>query len=306
MKIAILDLGTNTFNILIRETDNDEILLSDKIAVKLGSGGIDKGYIVEDAFERGINAMSKHYQACMNNGVSRIRAIATSAIRDASNGKEFTDKIKELTGIEVEVIDGIVEAKLILGGVAEAIELPKEINLIMDIGGGSTEFILAHGAEAVWMKSYQLGVSRLLENYRPSDPMTGEEMNLIVQHLDEELQDLKEKCLELKPRLMIGSSGSFDTLSDICQFKLDQDIRIEETPSYLFDLSVYRMVEREIFRSTFEQRLQMKGMVPMRADMMVLSCLLIQWVHKHCGIQQMWGSRYALKEGVYMEVHDSI
>jgi exopolyphosphatase/guanosine-5'-triphosphate,3'-diphosphate pyrophosphatase len=302
VKIAILDLGTNTFNILIRDIEDETVLFSDKIAVKLGSGGIHKGFISEDAFQRGLDAMKVHRKTLDRYEVQIIKALATSAIRDASNGLDFTTEVKRTTGIEIEIIDGLEEARLIMQGVAQAMELPKEPVLVVDIGGGSTEFIISQDGDPFWMNSYPLGVSRLLEEFRPSDPIQTDEIERIDEHLDSFLQELVQECQKYSVRTMIGSSGSFDTLSDICQLKQDTDTTLSLDPSYLFDLAVYRMVQRDIIHATFEKRLAMPGMIPMRADMMVLSCLIIRWVQSHCGIQQMWGSRFALKEGVYFSL----
>ena len=301
MRIAIIDLGTNTFNLLIRESRTDEVLHNDKIAVKLGNGGIGRGLIAEDAFQRGLQAMQEHHKTIQRFEADRVLAFATAAIRDASNGGAFVQAVKEQTGIAVEVIDGLREASLIMRGVAAAVELPEEVVLVVDIGGGSTEFILAKGNEPLWMNSYPLGVSRLLEQFRPSDPMEEEEVERVEAHFDALLQDLLAQCAFHRPRIMIGSSGSFDTLADMCRLRAEPDSVADFRPSSYFDMGVYRMIEREVIRATFEQRLAMPGMIPMRADMMVLSCLIIRWTLKHCGVQQMWGSRYALKEGVYFE-----
>ena len=304
MRIAIIDLGTNTFNLLIRETTSDELLYNDKIAVKLGRGGIDKGNIAEDAFQRGLDAMAKHKTTIEYYQAEKVKALATAAIRDAKNGHEFVSGVKETTGIEIDVIDGLTEARFILAGAAAAVELPPNPYLVMDIGGGSTEFIIARGKKALWMQSYPLGVSRLLEHFRPSDPIEEQEVERIDTHLDHVLEELRQAWEKHKPKIMIGSSGSFDTLSDMCRLRSDPDSPPDDRPSSYFDMSVYRMIEREVIRATFEERLAMKGMIPMRADMMVLSCLLIRWVIQNCGIEQMWGSKYALKEGVYFHLKE--
>jgi exopolyphosphatase/guanosine-5'-triphosphate,3'-diphosphate pyrophosphatase len=290
---------------MVRDTEGDEELHNSKIAVKLGDGGIQKRVITEASFRRGVEAMKSHRKTIDQLGVDQIYAFATSAIRDSSNGVEFAAEVKEATGITIKIIDGNEEARLIRSGVIRAMDLPLSPVLIMDIGGGSTEFIITQKKELLWMKSYPLGVSRLLEEMRPSDPITEEEINRVNTHIEQSLKDLQEQIQLHQPTLLIGASGSFDTLADICRRRIDQKGSAEgDQPNYLFDLATYRQVEKLILKSTFEERLEIPGMLMMRADMIVLSCLLIRFVLNVSPVRSLWLSRYSLKEGVYFELKE--
>ncbi len=302
MRIAILDLGTNTFNLLIKDSNNDEVVFNGKIPVKLGEGGISKGFIAEKAFERGLDAMQNHVNTINQYKATKILALATSAIRDAQNGPEFVQKVFQQTGIEIKTINGLLEAELIAEGVAHALQMPALPSLIIDIGGGSTEFIVCENGTVKWMNSYPLGVSRLLELFRPSDPISTEEVLSLNEHFGTLLSDLDTAMQKWPSPVLIGSSGSFDTLADICMLKADSQAVPLNTPSYLFDLATYRLVEREILKSTFEERLLIPGMLAMRADMIVLSCILIRYVLERYSIKSMWLSKYALKEGAYFRL----
>ena len=142
MKTAIIDLGTNTFNLLIVE--GDQTLFKTKIAVKLGEGGITNNFIAEEPYRRGLAALKKHIETIKHYKVERTLAFATSAIRSATNGAVFVKEVKKKLGLNIEVIDGNKEAELIYLGVQQALDLGQENNLIMDIGGGSTEFIICN------------------------------------------------------------------------------------------------------------------------------------------------------------------
>ena len=182
MRIAILDLGTNTFNMLVAETGNNkeyQILSSTKLPVKLGKGGIDKKEIRPDAITRGLTALEKHLQQSKVLKAEKIIAYATSAIRTARNSDQFLKTIREKFGIEVEIISGDREAELIYYGVKQAVSLDHEKYLILDIGGGSNEVIIADKSQIWWKKSYPLGMTRLVEKFRPSDPITIEEIEFI-------------------------------------------------------------------------------------------------------------------------------
>src|ERR1700741_3642240 len=157
MRLAVIDCGTNTFNLLIVEFDNQKKyskIFNTRIAVKLGQGSINKGFIGEEPFKRGIEAIVTLNNEITKYKVSKILAFATSAIRDASNGKEFVDEIKRQTQIDVEIIDGDREAELIYLGKKEAATLSDSVSLIMDIGGGSNEFILANNKGMLWKQSF--------------------------------------------------------------------------------------------------------------------------------------------------------
>ncbi len=299
MKVAIIDLGTNTFNLLIRDLSNDQVVHNSKLAVKLGEGGINENRIAELAFGRGLAAMEELVGVCRKYEVDQVFATATSAIRDAKNGADFCEMVFHKTAVKIDVIDGLREAELILLGVQNAITLPNHCYLVIDIGGGSTEFILAEGKETKWMKSYPLGVSRLLEKFKPSDPIRKEEIVELLTYFESQLPELRQKIQEYKPSMLIGSSGSFDTLADICRIRMGEESTDLTEPSYLFDLGVYKWAEKLILESNFDQRLAIPGMITMRADMIVLSVLLIGYTLKAAGIQSMWLSKYALKEGVY-------
>lgn len=303
MRIGILDLGTNTFNFLVRETSTDEVVLSTKIPVKLGQGGIDQGVLAPAAFERGINALAEHQLSAKKAGVEGLYAFATSAIRSASNGPEFVRSAEDKLGIRINVIDGKQEAAFIGAGVREAVHLQEDVTyLVMDIGGGSTEFLLMDAHRTHFMESYLLGVSRLLEKFRPHDPMLPEEIEEVEQYLDTCLESLDEACKNNRPQVLLGSSGSFDTLAEMCLKRFAPDETLLGKTFFQFDLHQYHLIHRQLLQSSFDERLNMPGMLPMRADMLVFSTLFIQFILKRFGIKHLMLSTYALKEGVYMEL----
>ena len=150
--IAILDLGTNTFHLLIAEINENspELIFQETIAVKLGEGGMRDGMINVSAFDRGVSAIRQFKTSIDHYGVFQIKAFATSALRSASNSEDFIKKILTETGIKIEIIDGNREAELIFSGVRSAINMKDQSSLIMDIGGGSVEFIICDQDQIFW------------------------------------------------------------------------------------------------------------------------------------------------------------
>ncbi len=300
MKIAVLDLGTNVYNLLIAEISKSEysIIKVVKVAAKLGEGGILNGYLSTNAFTNAENALSKimsHIE--QEGGIEKIFAFATSAVRDAKNGREFVNNIKEKFGLEVEVISGDREAELIFKGVKESMLLYGETILVMDIGGGSNELIIARDGQILWKRSFPIGVARMKELFAPSDPIKIAEAEKASVYFREILSELWERCDEFKPSILIGASGSFDTIREMMYYR-DYD---KSVPCRELDIEKYRELHKILLITDKQSRLRMEGMSPLRADFMVLASVFISTVLDGSGVKEMYQSSFSLKEGVLFE-----
>ncbi len=305
MKVGIIDLGSNTFNLLIAEIDDVggyKPLYRSKVAVKLGEGSFEKNYITEEAMQRGLMALDAQIAAIKNQYCDRILAFATSAVRNASNGTNFVKKVQDQFGVTIHVIDGDQEASMIYNGVQLSGSLNPEKSLIMDIGGGSTEFVIANDEEIIWKQSYDLGVSRLLERFKPSDPITAEEILAVETHILSHIEPLLGKCRKEGVHHLIGSSGSFDTFSDLIRHKDHSYDATLESSTLPFDFPALKTVLNELISSSLSEREKMRGMVDMRIKMIVLSALFARLVMNKVPIKTGTLSRYSLKEGVLFDV----
>ena len=304
MQIAILDLGTNTFNLLIAESTTDggyKILLNTKEGVKLGEGGINKKYIAENAFQRGIDAVGRHFERIKQFEVDKIKAFATSAIRDAANGKEFTDVLKSKYNLEISVISGDKEAELILMGVRQTLPFTDKRFLLLDIGGGSNELIIADNVQIYWKRSFKLGMARLLEKFNPSDPIKPEEIESVEQYLKDELQELFENVSRHKPEVFIGASGSFDSFVAM----LSSEGLLNHKKGDVFHeipMDVYQQLHHKLLKSTKSDRDNMQGLEPVRRDMIVLATIFVNFVLWETGLKIIYQSAYSLKEGAVFEM----
>ncbi|MDX9852292.1 MAG: hypothetical protein RBS81_00710 [Tenuifilaceae bacterium] len=305
MNIAIIDLGTNTFNLLVAETKGNgsyEIIHSGKLGVKLGEGGINRKLITAEAQTRGLDAIAKHMETAASFEAERVFAFATSATRNAANGKEFVQEIYNRFGLQVNVIDGSQEAELIYYGVRQAFPLGEEKSLILDIGGGSNELIIADANKHYWLKSFDLGISRLLQLFNPSDPITIEEISHVEDYLENALQPLFKACELYKPTRLVGSSGSFDTYRSILAQR--GKINVNGQVSVYLPFDCYLELHRELVHSTKEQRTRIPGLEPLRVEMIVLATIFTRFILKRTGIHQMHQSTYALKEGaIWKMIH---
>lgn len=305
MKVAILDCGTNTFNLLIAEVELSRwaIVHAQKFGVKLQEGGFHQGDIREEPFNRGQNAIAEVAKIIHEHAVDQTIATATSALREAKNGKAFIAKAKADHGITIELIDGNREAELIWKGVRQSIHLD-EAYLVMDIGGGSTEFIIGKGDQILWKKSYKLGVSRLFERLLPQDPMRPDDVSVLRELLEDELKDLRMALNEFPCTTLVGSSGSFDSIVDIITYRWGRAGELDKSTEIL--MNHFTVLYQEMLTSTKAERLQIKGLKPMRADFMVISMILIDFVVNQFGLNNLHRSAYALKEGQIAELQGSL
>ena len=299
-KIGIIDLGTNTFNLLLAEVEDQKyrVFYKTKIVVKLGQGGITKNFIAQTPYQRGLDALTKHREKLIEEGITEFYAVATSAIRSADNGPEFVKEVKDKLGILIQVIDGDTEAELIYKGVIQALDLEETPKLIIDIGGGSTEFIIANQQETFWKKSYKLGAARLLEKFNPADPIELTDIAAIDSHLEETLAEMIEMAEVYEVNCLIGSSGSFDTLAEMISCKNGDCNLWKKKKNYTFLMADYNQIQRVISEATLAERLKMEGLIPMRADMIVIAVVVINFILNRLIIHDLRLSNFALKEGL--------
>jgi len=305
MKLAVLDLGTNTFHLLIVEVRNDGStarIFKSKIAVKLGEGAIQDKYIAPVPFARGINTLKHYAEVISKHRPEKIYAFATSGIRSAKNGKKFIATAKKEAGIKIKVIPGEKEAELICFGVRQCVDLGDSPHLIMDIGGGSTEFIIASSKKIFWKKSFDIGASRLLAEFKPSNPVTASEVNSIEKYLSEVLVPLNNALEKFPVDELIGSSGSFDTLAEMIGWKYHKRNVLKNVRSYRFNIHEYFHLHTQLLKSTTEQRMKMKGLIRMRVDMIVIASICMNYILEKFNLEKMAVSKYALKEGAVWEI----
>lgn len=302
MRVAVIDCGTNTFNLLIAEVSAGKWkpLFRNKIAVKLGKGGINQGTIRRERMARGLDALNVHYQTMLSFDVHKSVVFATSAMREAANASVFINKAREHFGFEVIVIDGHREAQLIFEGVRQSFTLEDEYVTIMDIGGGSTEFIIANHEDVAWKTSTPLGVSRIYDLIEPDDPLSEDDLSRMTAYFKEHLQPLQDALKQYPSSHLIGASGSFDTLVDIVGYRTDK--RFVRAPFNAIELSDFNAIHSEMLKLDRSERLLIDGMLPLRVDYMPLATSLIQHVLLQNGYKRLSQSEYAMKEGIIGEI----
>lgn len=305
-RLGIIDLGTNTFHLLIIEKSRGIAppLFHHSQAARIGEGGINQKTITAAATERALAVLRYFRQQLTEYGVApdNTFAFGTSAIRNAQNGDCFCQIVREQTSIDIQVIDGEQEARYIYYGVRAALDLGAEPSLIMDIGGGSVEFIIGNQEQIFWKQSFEIGGQRLMEKFMRTDPLSGIDRKRLYNYFDEQLIPLANAIHQYAPTSLVGSSGSFDTL-----VAMDFQNRTGAWPDPLqtgFDLPLdefYRSYE-QLLTLNREERLALPGMIPLRVNMIVVAVCLIDYVLRTHRINRLRVSTYALKEGVLAQM----
>ena len=298
-------MGTNTFHLLIVELHPGEKpheLLRTKAGVRLGEGGISRGEIAPEAYARALHTLAGFREEMELHGVTRTRATATSAMRVARNGQDLVRDIADQFGIEVEIIGGDREAELIWKGIRQAVPLGPQTQLLMDIGGGSVEFILANDTDIFWKQSFEIGAQRLLDQFFPDPAGVFPAADVAAEqaYLGTVLEPLLAACTAYRPVGLVGASGSFDSLADMqlgCQ-RTDH----EQPPCTALALASFRHSYAQLLSLNHAQRAALPGILPMRANMLVVASVLIDWVLGVTGIETIRTSAFALKEGLLSEM----
>lgn len=301
-RIAVIDLGTNTFHLLIAEKQGDKnvILYRESLPARIGKGGINKNEIQPDAFERGLSVLM-HFRTQLDAFSvedNAVHAFGTSALRNAVNGEKFCATIQEQLRITIQVIQGDEEAELIYWGVRDAVALGAEPVLIVDIGGGSVEFIIGTQERIIWKQSFEIGGQRLMEKFMRKEIISPSETQRLFNYVDEKLIDLSNAIHQYAPTTLVGSSGTFDTLIDIeYHYKTAQWPPVGQA-GFEYSKEEFYRVYPLLLSSNREERLAIPGMIPLRVDMIVVAVCLIDYLFKTFNLQSVKVSKNSLKEGV--------
>ncbi|WP_167615821.1 hypothetical protein [Maribellus sediminis] len=301
MRIAVIDLGTNTCNLLVAEMQRGgfKILHQSKQLVKLGDDKIRDDEISPAAMERTLESFRLHKKIIEDLEVERVYALGTSAVRGASNKVDLLERLGDECGWLVKVIPGEKEAELIFKGVLLAFQNLENPAVILDIGGGSNELILAKNQDLLWKESQATGMARIINKFKLSDPVQKNEIETLQKYFTEQHVQAIQQCTESKVEMLVGCSGAFDTVVDMID-EVDPGEKQRITQEILPD-DFYK-VYHKLIASTREERIKMKGMDHVRVDLIVPAVVLIETLVRSIGIKKIVQTDFALREGVLFEL----
>ena len=299
-KIAVIDCGTNTFALNIYETSDGRQfrrVYKERYFVELLEESRD--FIGTAPYQRALSAHYNFAQTLLQHDIHRLRAFGTAALRMASNGAKLMEEIHESTGIEIELIDGMREAELIYRGVRLAAPDTEGTMLIMDIGGGSVEFILCNKSEIFWAQSFNIGAAVLYDMFRPSDPIEESTIERMRMELGDLLAPLWAAAERFPSHVLVGASGTFDVIGAMHNPTRRRHAKAyEPIPSEFFLNEVYD----KLIYSSYEQRLSMHDLPHTRAKLIVGVVVLIRLVIERLKLPTLAISDYALREGAAWEI----
>lgn len=305
-KLAVIDLGTNTFQLIVAEQRDQGfgVIHQKSTPSRIGKGGINQGMITGEAIERAVAVLTDFKNELAPHGLEpqHIFLLGTSAIRNAENKDFFIKTIEDSLDLSVRVIDGDTEAHLIYLGVKQAVPLETTPHLIMDIGGGSVEFIIADQETVYWKKSFEIGGQRLIEKFVKSDPVSSISRKQINNFLDQNLIPLTNAIHQYAPQVLVGSSGTFETLADMHHWSRFNDWPPTAQNGFELPLEEFYRSRNLILGSTREERMKIPGMKELRVDMISVAICVIDYILGAYGMKRIKVSRYSLKEGVLYEL----
>jgi len=292
-RFAVIDLGSNTFHLLIVDLQADgqwNPIFKDRRYVKLASEGLE--IIGEESIQRGIQVMKEFSQRILQLHVEETQAIGTAALREAKNGLAVAKRLTEESGIPVEIIDGDREAHYILKGIQSALPPLDKPCLIMDIGGGSVEFILYRNQEVLFAQSFKIGVALLYRRFHQEDPMSLENIEMLSSHLVEELAPVFNKLNEYPDYFLIGASGSFEVIQDVMP-KIQKEVHWSELDFQHLDAYMSEVILSDLARRRSRQEIPVE-----RLDYIVVAYILIRLIFRQHPPERLFYCDFALKEGV--------
>lgn len=304
--VAAIDLGTNSFHMVIADVDHlgFHIITTEKEVVRLGAGVQGFDHLADDAIERGIAALRRMKHIALAHSAV-IRAVATSAVREADNGHQFVQRVKEEVGIDVDVISGAEEARLIALGVQHSLALADDDVLMIDIGGGSTEFTVARGRRTLISQSLKLGAVRLTEKFFAegiSESAVSKARAFISSTFAPLANDIKIAGFK---RVAV-SSGTCETIARVALINRGRgDVATLNAQSFM-RAEVNSVVDAILTAKTPSQIADIPGIEVKRADIITAGSLLLQEICRQLKIVQLEYSDFALREGVLIDSMEHI
>jgi len=297
-RYAALDLGTNTFHILIVDITSDgfDTIYQERIFTKLGEEGIERIGLLP--YKRGIEALIHFSKILKKYDVTKFKTLGTSALRQASNAPEFIKETLQKSNIRIEPIDGILEAEYIFKGVQLAIPKQTKPYLIMDIGGGSVEFIIVDKDRTVYKDSFKVGLSPLHAVADISDVAQVDDVVALHKWLASKLSRLYDAIQQYQPKTLIGSAGAFEAIVTMSGLQLENECSFEIAQEKISELYV------NILGSSKKDKLSMFGLPKERVDYIGAAMVLIWHIIDTVQPEQILVSKYALKEGVLSTLLD--
>lgn len=308
LHVGVIDIGSNAIRLQVVRLFQDgtyKVIADDRDPVRLGSVVFKDGLITPDVWKAALGTIQRLASQARSKGVDRIRAVATSAMREAANGQDFLRAVKDEAGVDVEVISGDREARLIAKGVLSGFRHQPSRLVLADIGGGSTEVSVVEKGEVRFCVSLPLGSSRLTEKFCHSDPLSIEDERALREYVREELSRSIPGVFG-PIRDLVGSAGTFGAVGNFIRRKVSpptgQDAREKDIQGGVrFSAMELRRACTCLSAMDIRERRETKGIEERRAEIIVAGAILLQEIACHFSVEHLRGARRGLRDGLMLE-----
>ncbi|MCW8803617.1 MAG: Ppx/GppA family phosphatase [Ignavibacteriaceae bacterium] len=302
--IAAVDMGTNSFHLIIVQVKNDgsfKIIDREREVIRLGSHkGKEFTWISEGEMEKAIDVL-RDFGKIAQFYKAEVRAIATSAIREAKNKNDFIDRVYEETGVNVEAVDGRTEAELIYLGVQNALDVENKRILCVDIGGGSTEFLLGENGISEFAESIKIGAVRLSKMFFPDYHLTDSGIDMCREYIKDKLNNNRNLHQNHQFEMAVGSSGTIVAAASIISFRRSGKFK-KTMNGFTFTADELFILTSDVLKCESPvDRLFIEGMEIKRADIIPTGLLVLSEVLNTFKLTEMTVSENALREGIIID-----
>lgn len=298
---AIIDIGSNSIKFFVGELAEDKTIktvLDTNDIARLGEGLDATGLISDEAMERNVASVAAFAAKAKELGADQIVSVGTMALRKAGNSSVFVKKVKDACGVDVNIIPGEEEARLSYLAILSGLPLDKDANLVVfDTGGGSTEFIYGKGTEMIKRFSVNLGAVRITENYLKSDPVTPDEVKAAIAQIDKEFA---EAGVEGRPKQLVGMGGTVTSMGAVKHKMVKYDPAVIQG-SKLLKKDIEDQIA-EYSRRTIEQRKELPGLQPKRADVILAGACILKVITDRLGADGLTISDRGLRHGLAFDL----
>lgn len=299
--LAAIDIGTNTVRLLVVEARDSSAkyrqLYHEQEIARLGEGLAEYGRLMPQAIERTLKVLARYAKQAAKFGADEIYAVATSAVREAPNGSKLVEQVEKETGIKIEVIPPEQEAKLALLGVEGVIKPQQRPMLIIDIGGGSTEFIKTDKHRIYDCLSLKIGVVKLTERFLKSDPIDRAEYQQMLTYINQALDPVGR--VAANNPLLVGIAGTATTLAAVDQGLVPYDP--QQINDYVLKQERIQAIQAEFLQQTLMKRREVPGLEPGRADVIVAGVALLLCFMERFGFDEVTACDSGLREGIVFD-----
>ncbi len=302
MRIASIDVGSNSIHMVIAQVESDgrfRVLDRAKEMVRLGRR-MGSGRLSAEAMNAGLRTLAAFRTLAERQGVDRFKAVATSAVREARNGGDFIQRVRDEIGLRVKVIPGREEARLVYLGARHAVDLRGEATLILDAGGGSVEVILVEDDKPAILHSSKIGVARLSELFVDESALGSQGMDRLEHHIAGQLAPILDQVVDRGVRRVIATSGTLLNLIAIAAFQRGEppDGRINNCVATAEEIV---QVRRMLAKMGRDERERLKGLDAKRVDFIVAGAALADYVLRRLDAKEMVACTWSLREGVLLD-----